>query len=345
MDRTSHKKNIEDILKTREDGKLARRESATLEFKESFNFNGLAEYFRDFAGFANNKGGYLVFGVSDKPRKPVGLKPSAKDQFDKIDPECITGFLLADFTGHISWEHDVIELDGKYYGYFYVEEAREKPIICKKDEGGKEKILKESSIYYRYNGRTQVIRYSELEAIINNRVKEQNRLWVEQLNRLGKAGASNAAILDMDRNTLATDAKVLVVDEQLVERIKFIKEGEFNEKAGAPTLKLVGDVTPVNKVEVVKHEKVNPINEYPLSGAEVAKQVHEKGGVKYNLIWDIIRIKRLKENKEYAYYNFRNKKQADEYQKTGRLAQGVPSIYKPAAVDYIIQIARSEYKE
>ena len=49
MDSTSHRQIIEDILKTRADGTLIRRESQTLEFKESFNFSGIAEYYRDFA--------------------------------------------------------------------------------------------------------------------------------------------------------------------------------------------------------------------------------------------------------------------------------------------------------
>ena len=342
MDSTSHIQAIEEFLKTREDGILVHRESQTLEFKENFNFSGVAEYYRDFAGFANNKGGYLVFGVKDKPRRRIGLNDKGRDHFDRLDPQTVTGHLLDDFSGQIEWECGTVELGGKVFGYFYVHEAKAKPIICKKTEG---KTLTEADIYYRYNGRTQRIRFSELEAIINNRIQEQNRQWVELAARIGKSGPANAAILDMDKRTLETDAQVLVVDEKLVERIKFIKEGEFDEKEGAPTLKLVGDVTPVNKVEVVKHEKVNPINEYPLSAEELAKQVHERGGVKYNLIWDIIRIKRLKENKEYAYYNFRNKKQADEYLKTGKLAKCVPSIYKPAAVDYIIQIAKSEFNQ
>ena len=99
MDNYKHKQNIEEILETRADGKLIRREGQTLEFKENFNFNGMAEYLRDFAAFANNKGGYLVFGVKDRPRRAVGIKPASKDQFDKIDPEMITGFLLDCFTG------------------------------------------------------------------------------------------------------------------------------------------------------------------------------------------------------------------------------------------------------
>ena len=91
MENLNRRQDLEDILETRADGKLISREGQTLEFKENFNFNGIAEYLCDFAAFANNKGGYLVFGVKDRPRRAVGIKPASKDQFDKIDPEMITG--------------------------------------------------------------------------------------------------------------------------------------------------------------------------------------------------------------------------------------------------------------
>lgn len=329
------------ILETRADGKLIRREGQTLEFKESFNFNGMAEYLRDFAAFANNKGGFLVFGVKDRPRRPVGLRPSAKDQFDKIDPEMITGFLLGIFTGHISWEHDVIEVDGKDYGYFYVEEALEKPIICKKDEG---QTLRDGDIYFRYGGRTQRIRFSELESIINHRIEKQNNQWVDLVSKIGKSGPANAAILDMEKGLIEkNDAQILVVGDDLVKSVKWIKEGEFNEKQGAPTLKLVGEVTTVDKVEVIKRERVNQLMEYPLSAAELAKQVKERGGISKNTVWRIIDENGIKNNKDYSIYRFRNKAQEDEYVQHGIVPTATPSIYKQSAVDLIIQIARNEH--
>src|SRR5262245_51164384 len=55
---------------------LRHREGQELEFKEQFNLAGLADYFRDFAAFANNRGGYLIFGVQDSPRIPIGLSAS-----------------------------------------------------------------------------------------------------------------------------------------------------------------------------------------------------------------------------------------------------------------------------
>ena len=66
---------------------LYHREGQELEFKEQFNLAGLADYFRDFAAFSNNRGGYLVFGVKDSPRVLTGLSRKAERQFDKIDPE------------------------------------------------------------------------------------------------------------------------------------------------------------------------------------------------------------------------------------------------------------------
>lgn len=56
MKENVHNKEVEDFLRTHDDGTLVHSESMTLEFKESFNYAGLADYYRDFAAFANNKG-------------------------------------------------------------------------------------------------------------------------------------------------------------------------------------------------------------------------------------------------------------------------------------------------
>lgn len=91
---------IKNLLSLRKDGSLYHRESQTLEFKESFNFAGLSEYFRDFAAFANNKGGWLIFGVKDRPKRElIGLNDKSSEQFDKIDPEKISGFYWIYFQG------------------------------------------------------------------------------------------------------------------------------------------------------------------------------------------------------------------------------------------------------
>lgn len=334
--------DIAQLLKVREDGTLYHRESQTLEFKESFNFAGLAEYFRDFAAFANNKGGYLIFGIKDKPRRELlGLNANAKDQLEKLDPEKISGFLLEDFSGNIDWSFDIVTIDELDYGVFYIKESSLKPIICKKDEGS---IIKNGEIYYRYGGRTQKIQYPELEAIINHRIERQNNQWMDLVSKIGKSGPQNAAVLDLERGIIEkNNSQVLVIDESLVESINWIKEGCFDEKEGARTLKLVGQVQPIDTVEVVKREKINRLKEYPLSAKELADAIKEKSNIPQNDIWRIIRENEIKSNPDYSIYNFRNKKQEEEYEQTGKVYNGTPSIYKTAAIDYIIQIYNNEH--
>ncbi len=333
---------IKDLLRTREDGTLFHRESQTLEFKESYNFKGLAEYFRDFAAFANNKGGYLIFGVKDRPKRElIGLSEKSRSQLDKTDPEKITGFLLEDFSGNITWEHQVIEIDGLSFGVFYVEEAETKPIICKKDEAD---TIKNGEIYFRYGGRTQKIQYPELEAIITHRVEKQNSQWIDLVTKIGKSGPQNAAIVDVEKGLIEkNDSQILVVGDELVQKIKWIKEGSFSEKQGAPTLKLIGEVQPVDKVEVIKKERINRLREYPLSAKELADQIKAKAGITQNNVWRIIDENKIKENPDYSCYNFRNKRQEEEYEQSGKVANGTPSIYKTTAIDYIIQIFNNEH--
>ncbi len=157
---------------------LYHREGQELEFKEQFNLAGLADYFRDFAAFSNNRGGFMLFGIKDSPRIPVGLSPNSKEQFDKIDPQKITGYLLEIFSSDIRWEQANILHDGKTFGVFHVYEAALKPVIAKKDEG-KDQIIKNGEVYFRYGGRTQKIQAAELESIIDKRIAQNNQQWLD----------------------------------------------------------------------------------------------------------------------------------------------------------------------
>ncbi|MDA8571610.1 ATP-binding protein [Schleiferiaceae bacterium] len=305
---------IEEILRVSDSGYLFHREGQELEFKEQFNFSSLADYFRDFSAFSNNKGGYLVFGVQDSPRIPNGLSTNALEQFEKIDSEKITGYLLNIFSGNIDWEQAVFKIDNKYFGVFRIYKASTKPIIAKKDEG-KDQIIKSGEIYFRYGGRTQKIQFPELEAIINKRVEQNNNQWLDLMSKTGKAGPENAAILDTEKSVIEKEnSKILVVDEKLASQLKFIREGEFVEKKGATTLKLVGNVTPIDHVEVVKKVKEDLIKQFPFSATQLASEIKKviPSSSKQD-VWRIIGENDLKNNFDYSAYNFRNKQQEDNY--------------------------------
>jgi len=326
--------------------RLHHREGQELEFKEQFNLGGLADYFRDFAAFSNNRGGFLVFGIKDSPREIMGLSEKSKEQFEKVDPEKITGYLLECFSSKIDWHQTSVEIDGMFCGAFYVQPSENKPVIAKKDEG-RDQVLKNGDIYYRYGGRTQKIQSAELESIINGRVEKNNQGWLDLMAKIGRIGTENAAVLDTEKGILEKpDSQILVLDEGLASKIKFVKEGRFSEKEGAPTLKLVGDVVPVDKVEVTQRIRENIIKSYPYSAMEVFSEVQRlEPKIKQNDVWRCIADNKMKENSDYSVYNFRNKRQEEIYHDSGYLPSVTPSIYNQNAIDFIVKVLRFEKEE
>lgn len=337
-------KIISELLKVKDDGNLFHRESQYLEFKESFNLAGLADYYRDFSAFSNNKGGYLIFGVKDRPKRElVGLSIKASEQFDKLDPEIISGHLLDLFSSNINWENEIYKIDNMTFGVFYIYESQQKPIITKKDEG-KDQSLKNGEIYFRYGGRTQKIQSSELETIINKRIEQNNNHWIDLVQKIGKSGPQNAAILDSEKGIIEKgETQILVVDEELLSEFQIIREGEFSETKGAKTLKLVGNITPINQIEVIKKVKEDKLKDYPLSASDLVIEIKKRiPDFNKNRIWEIIKENGIKSNKDYSDYSFRNQSQRLNYENENILAQGTPSIYKSSTVDLIINIHKNE---
>lgn len=323
--------------------RLYHREGQELEFKEQFNLAALADYFRDFAAFSNNRGGYLVFGVKDAPRTLIGMSDKSIDQFEKVDPEKITGYLLETFSSSIEWFQSVVHIEQMSFGVFRVLPAATKPVIAKKDEG-KDNIIRNGEIYYRYGGRTQKIQSAELESIINHRIEQNNQQWLDLMAKIGTAGPQNAAILDTEKGLIEkNDKRVFVLDEGLATKLKFIREGEFVEKDGATALKLVGDVVPVDTIEVVQRVKEHLTKSYPLSANEIAEEVKKQvPGTKHNDVWTCIKDNSLKDNLDYSAYNFRNKMQEDRYKETGHVPSATPSIYNQAAVEFIVKVIKGK---
>ena len=164
------------------------------------------------------------------------------------------------------------------------------------------------------------------------------------IQKIKNSGPQNAAILDTKRGLIEkNDSQILVVDEELVKNIQWIREGDFSEKKGERTLKLIGSVHPIDQIEVVKKVKENKLKEYPLTAADMITLVkRKKPNIKQNRIYSIVSENKLKENTEYSSYVFRSKKQEEAYEKHGIVQGGTPSIYKPSIVNYIINVFENE---
>ena len=210
------------------------RESTYLEFKESFNWAGRASYARTCAAFANTRGGYLVFGIANKYRQLVGLRT---DAFDKRDAATITEYFNTHFSPEIRWDTHSLDFIGYHLGLIYVFESGEKPIICTSNDSE----IQESSIYYRYRARTSLIRHPELRSIIDETRKKDRAIWLSHIRRMARIGVRDTAVFDLTSGIGTGSGGAFVIDKSLLDRIKFIREGQFHEKTGAPTIRIIGD--------------------------------------------------------------------------------------------------------
>lgn len=295
--------------------RIVSRESGWLEFKESFNWNSKDRYARSIAAFANNKGGFLVFGVSDNPRDLIGLRT---DNFETLDEAKITEYLNSVFAPEIIFEKYVPNIKRKKVGIIRVYESSNKPVVCIKNDGS----LKEAEIYYRYNAQSATIKFPELNILLDEIRKNEQKRWIELFTKVSQIGSSNAAILDTVNGKIEGRGGILVIDKGLIPKLRFIQEGNIKE-TGTPILKLIGDVLPVSFKErkgikgygniritddvdapLMRIEEDSILNEYSFDYYSLRKALYDrfedfKADKKFNQL-----MKNLKQDRNYCMSRF-----------------------------------------
>ena len=115
-------------------------ESDEVEWKLSYNWNSRAEYGRVMASFANNRGGYILFGIHPQTREVVGIRHG---MLERRDPADYSEFLNQNLVPAMRWERREFEFAGKNIGIIYTWSSSAKPIICAQNfwqcsEGGRD---------------------------------------------------------------------------------------------------------------------------------------------------------------------------------------------------------------
>ena len=226
------------VFESKQSNQINSRESSWLEFKESFNWSSKDKYAKSMAAFANNKGGFIVFGVTNQPRRLVGLQ---SNNFETFDEAKISGYLNNTFSPEIDFEKFLGKVRGKRVGILRIYQSPNKPVVCTKNDGE----VKEAEIYYRYNARSEKIKYAELNILLKQIQEKERKNWMSLFEKVSKIGPSNAAILNVLEGRIDGQNGTLMIDRKLIPKLKFIKEGNLKEK-GWPVLKLVGEVKPIS---------------------------------------------------------------------------------------------------
>jgi hypothetical protein len=210
------------------------------EFKETFNWNARARYARTMAAFANNRGGYLIFGVRDDTRQIVGMRGN---NFATLDSATAAHFFDDCLSPALRWDMRQLRLGGAEVGVIYTWPAGEKPVICTKNQ---DDVLKAADIYYRYVGNSRRIGYPELMQILSERDRRVEQKWMQTVTLIQDIGIDSAAILDPRSGKVTGPTGTFLIDERLIPKLSFIREGEFSPKQGEPTLKLIGTLERVH---------------------------------------------------------------------------------------------------
>ena len=95
---------------------IGTNEGITVEYKESFGWASLSDYFRAMAAFSNRDGGYIIFGVKDRPHVLQGLKDDALKRFEEIDNQVWSTNLRDHFSPEIIWEKRTFYYEGRHAG-------------------------------------------------------------------------------------------------------------------------------------------------------------------------------------------------------------------------------------
>ena len=247
---------------------MKKRESSDLEYKENFHRgDDTLKYIKTLVGMANNKGGQIVFGVKNSPHVPLGM---TNIKFTELDPKDFDSQIRQFFSPTIEWTMTTETYDGKTFGIITVKEAETKPVICSRSKTG---VLREGAIYFRYRGETKEIGFTELHKLIEAEKEKERILWISHIQKMAMIGPANVEMLDVYKGELSVKDRKVLIDKNLISKIKFVREGHFVEtdEEGTPALKLVGDVEGVDLKDVTA---INPNDIYVYQTEQLKDQLH-----------------------------------------------------------------------
>jgi len=229
---------IIELLKTKANGRLYKRESTALEFKSDFDWDvreSRIKYLKSIASFANRSGGYMIFGVSDSPRLISGITKS----FMEIDDYQISQFINLYLSPAPDFEREEFIINEKKIGVMFVRPVERKPVVCIKSYSS---IITDSSIYYRYNSLSCIINSGDLIHLLEEAKQKENDKWMKLFTTVSTVGVHNAGIFDIKSGKISTQkGNSYVLDENLLKRLKVLDKYSQQED-GAEAVKIIGEI-------------------------------------------------------------------------------------------------------
>lgn len=215
------------------------------ECKASFRLRNSHVWLRAVAALANNRGGYILFGVHDKDTtqtdgvdKSFAVLGLSGTDFANLDPADLTSHIKAKLDPTPRVRPTVMDLGGKTVGILHVEQHPSRPVIVTKQEGD----IREGDIFFRYPGQSSRIKYGDLRTMLDERDAMARQQILPMVEKLLQRGPDRVLLADLEEGVLDDGKRPITIDKTLLDQLSFIREGEFSEVNGAPTLRLIGEV-------------------------------------------------------------------------------------------------------
>jgi hypothetical protein len=233
------------------------------ECKASFRLRNSHVWLRAIAALANNRGGYILFGVHDKDTtKADGIDKSfavlglTGTEFANLDPADLTSHIKAKLDPTPRVRSTVIDLGGKAIGILYVEQHPSRPVIATKQEGD----IREGDIFFRYPGQSSRIKYADLRTMLDERDAVARQQILPMVEKLLQRGPDRVLLADLEEGVLDDGKRPITIDKTLLDQLSFIREGEFSEVDGAPTLRLIGEIRATGDDRIGSRGVVTDVN-------------------------------------------------------------------------------------
>ena len=279
---STHEAYIKRIVSQKDSqGRVKSRERHNLEYKEAFGLSSWAKYAKTMAAFANNQGGYILFGIKDSPREVKGVNAA----FNDFKQEKFTESLNSLFSPELIWECGTVDVDGVLIGFIYTEESYSKPVISLRSESSEK--INSGDVFYRYRGRSEKIKYPEMNRIIEERAKKERDQILKLMETIRKSDTTNLGIVNYNNGRFSTPYGTdIAVDKKLVMQVlrkaKYIKKGSFDETEGIPVLKVTGNIDLAEEVPV---PDIEPDVQYPYIQKQLAEKLNISKTELYALIY------------------------------------------------------------
>ncbi|MFN4010354.1 MAG: helix-turn-helix domain-containing protein [Pannonibacter sp.] len=231
---------------------LADGETSEQECKAEFDRKKLTPLIKAIAALANNRGGFLFVGVTNDGCRVTGLPD---DSFAKLDIAALSDAVKTYLTPTPVFTKHELDVAGHHVGVIHVEKQSLPPVIVKRDGDG----LQESAILYRYPGQSGRIKPDDLLALLQERDRAAEERLLAVASRVSSIGTGKALVIDTEVGVIEAGQSQITIDRKLADELTFIREGEFQEKDGAPTLRLLGEVRTVDAAGEVR-ERIEPRN-------------------------------------------------------------------------------------